>query len=58
MVITLLLLPQKEAGRLNTLVKFQPEFTPIVGQCSAGNNNQVPNDGHVVGLNATIKNQV
>jgi len=38
MVITSLPLPQKEAGRLNTLVKFQPEFTPIDGQFSAGNN--------------------
>ena len=37
-MITSLPLPQKEAGRLNTLVKFQPEFTPIDGQFSAGNN--------------------
>jgi len=41
-VITLLLLPQKEAGRLNTLVKFQPEFSPLDGQFSAGNNSQLP----------------
>lgn len=40
MVITSFPLPQKEAGRLNTLVKFQPEFTPIDGQFSAGNNTQ------------------
>lgn len=37
-MITSLPLPQKEAGRLNTLVKFQPEFTPVDGQFSAGNN--------------------
>ena len=37
-MITSLPLPQKEAGRLNTLVKFQPEFTPIDGQFSADNN--------------------
>jgi len=42
MVITSLPLPQKEAERLNTLVKFQPEFTPIDGQFSAGNNNMPP----------------
>ena len=40
MVITSLPLPQKEAGRLNTLVKLQPEFTPIDGLFSAGNNTQ------------------
>jgi hypothetical protein len=41
MVITSLLLPKKEAGRLKTLVKFQPEFTLIDGQFSAGNNSMV-----------------
>ena len=38
MVITSLPLPQKEAGRLNTLVSFQPESTRLHGQFSAGNN--------------------
>lgn len=43
MVITFDPLPQNEAGRLNTLVNFQPEFTPLHGQFSAGDNNLVCN---------------
>jgi len=38
MVITSVPLPQNEAERLNTLVSFQPEFTPLHGQFSAGAN--------------------
>ncbi|MCK2086988.1 hypothetical protein MXC99_02160 [Thauera aromatica] len=40
MVITSDPLPQNEAERLNTLVSFQPEFTPLHGQFSAGANRE------------------
>jgi hypothetical protein len=39
MVITSSPLPKKEAGRLNTLVNFQPIFTLLNGQFSADDNN-------------------
>jgi hypothetical protein len=39
MVITSFPLPKKEAGRLNTLVNFQPKFTLLNGQFSADDNN-------------------
>jgi RNA polymerase sigma-70 factor (ECF subfamily) len=38
MVITSSPLPKKEAGRLNTLVNFQPKFTLLNGQFSADEN--------------------
>jgi len=38
MVITSFPLPKKEAGRLNTLVNFQPIFTLLNGQFSADDN--------------------
>jgi hypothetical protein len=38
MVITSFPLPKKEAGRLNTLVNFQPKFTLLNGQFSADDN--------------------
>ena len=41
MVITSFPLPKKEAGRLNTLVNFQPIFTLLNGQFSADDNNEV-----------------
>jgi hypothetical protein len=39
MVITSFPLPKKEAGRLNTLVNFQPIFAPLDDQFSADDNN-------------------
>jgi len=41
MVITSSPLPKKEAGRLNTLVNFQPIFTLLNGQFSADDNNLI-----------------
>jgi hypothetical protein len=38
MVITSRPLLNKRADRLNTLVSFQPESTPLAGQFSAGAN--------------------
>ena len=38
MVITSFPLPKKEAGRLNTLVNFQPKFTLLNRQFSADDN--------------------
>jgi len=42
MVITSFPLPRKEAGRLNTLINFQPIFTLLNGQFSADDNTGPP----------------